>query len=68
MYNQRENGLVVTDGRLLALEKHEIMKEMWEDRLSSRKSRVELQGELLSIPGKKSYIRLEDLETENSLP
>lgn len=69
LYQQKENGYIVTDGRLLALEKHVLMKEMWEERLSTNGTgRVELNGEVLSIPGKESYIKLEDLIQENPLP
>lgn len=68
LYQQKENGVIVTDGRLLALEKHILMKEMWEERLSNERSWVDLDGELLSIPGKESYIKLEDLIQENPLP
>ena len=68
LHQQKENGIIVTDGRLLALEKHNLMKEMWEERLSNEKSRVELDGELLSVPGKESYINLDDLLQEKPLP
>jgi len=52
---------IVTDGRLLALDKHEVLKEMWERELSTKYSVVELdaEAELLSKPGEESYISLE---------
>jgi len=52
---------IVTDGRLLALEKHEVLKQMWERELSLERSPVILpeDSELLSIPSEDSYINLE---------
>jgi hypothetical protein len=58
-YRERDaNGKIVTDGRLLSLERHKALKEMWEETLEPRE---EIQGELLSIPGAGSYIDLEHL-------
>lgn len=73
--NNRKNkdGVALTDGRLLALDKHPVLKKMWECELSSitpakngksaQRSVIELDedAELLSIPGKESYIDLEGL-------
>lgn len=68
-----KDGVPLTDGRLLALDKHPVLKKMWESELSSitpsqdgkstQRSVVELgeDAELLSIPGKESYISLEGL-------
>jgi len=52
---------VVTDGRLLALERHAVLKQMWERELSINGSQVTLpvDSELLSIPSEESYINLE---------
>ncbi len=64
--NYKQKGL--TDGRLLALDKHPVLKNMWENELTnvtgSQRSIVELDEdmELLSIPGKQSYINLEGLK------
>jgi len=64
---------IYTDGRLLALDKHPVLKQMWETELtsitpakdgkSSQRSVIELgeDAELLSIPGKESYIELKCL-------
>ena len=72
-YKERKGDEVLTDGRLLALDKHPVLKKMWENELSSHtpyingkgthRSVVELdeETELLSIPGKESYIELEGL-------
>lgn len=74
-YKQRNGDQVLTDGRLLALDKHPVLKKMWEQQLTSvtpskngksvQRSSVELpdDAELLSIPGKGSYISLESLES-----
>jgi hypothetical protein len=69
---KRFSGLVKntngrTDGRLLALDKHPVLKDMWERELSSDDNRptgrIDLaeDAELLSIPGEKSYISLEGM-------
>lgn len=62
-YQYYDNGKIVTDFRLLALDKHPILKAMWEDLLSYNEafsSVVELEddAELMSIPGDESYIDL----------
>lgn len=51
------NGAIVTDGRLLALDKSPVLKDMW-DRIVHPDT-VNLDGmELLSIPDQRSYIDL----------
>jgi hypothetical protein len=59
-YHERtgEGLKTVTDGRLLALEQHKLLKNMWESMVQPRE---EIQGELLSIPGEDSYIDPLDL-------
>ncbi len=59
----------VTDARLLALEKHPMLKEMWENTLSNNRSQVYLDegAELLSIPGEGSFIELSDFKVETQL-
>jgi hypothetical protein len=62
-YQLYNNGKVLTDMRLLALNKHPTLKTMWENELSYNEaftSIVELDddAELLSIPGDESYIDL----------
>lgn len=58
-YKERDQeGRIVTDGRLAALEKHKVLKDMWEKELEPRE---EITGELLSIPGAESYIDLSTL-------
>lgn len=63
-------GQAVTDGRLLALTKHHMLREMWERELSTGvqeykpgTGQVELseEDELLGIPGKESYIDPQEL-------
>lgn len=69
-YHERtgEGKKTVTDGRLLALERHKLLKSMWESELSSTDSRstgrVTLtEGfELLSIPGEESFIDPQNLQ------
>lgn len=59
-----ESGRRLTDYRLLALEKHELLKEMWENVIFDEKDLQRgstLSEELLSIPGASSYIDLESL-------
>lgn len=48
----------VTDGRLLALEKHEVLKDMWERVLNLNEDahRWIQNAELLNVPGKDSYM------------
>ena len=53
-YNKK-NG---TDGRLLALEKHSVLRKMWIELIEPNGT---IPEELLSIPGEKSYIDLEVL-------
>ncbi len=48
-----ENGIVVSDIRLLALEQSPIVKEMWEEYLKVTLSK---DSELLSIPSSECYI------------
>ena len=72
-YKEKKGDEILTDGRLLALDKHPFLKKMWENELSSvthaangksaQRSIIELdeEAELLSIPGKESYIDLEGL-------
>lgn len=55
-YMQRdEDGKIVTDGRLLALERNPKLKEMWERELDVY---LDYQAELLSIPGERAFISL----------
>lgn len=51
-------GIPVTDGRLLALEQHTKLKEMWERELDVY---LNDKMELLSIPSEKSFMELEEL-------
>lgn len=66
-YRRREGHRIVTDGRLLALEKHKMLKGMWERELFSQSSRQiddpdqHLPDEYLSVPGGESYINPEGL-------
>lgn len=53
-----EVGMLVTDGRLLALERHTKLKEMWERELGVY---LNDKMELLSIPPEKSFMELEEL-------
>lgn len=61
----KEHGTdrIFTDGRLLALDKHPVLKGMWERELSDgHRSNVELEEmELLSIPGTESYLDISSL-------
>lgn len=66
-YHRLEDGKVVTDGRLLALEKHKVLRGMWEREMFTQTGkRLDdpdqfLPDELLSIPGEESYINPEGL-------
>lgn len=66
-YKIRKEGKILTDGRLLALDRHPVLKQMWESELSSddktQTGRIELdeEDELLDIPGERSYINPEGL-------
>lgn len=63
-YQEKEGGRTVTDGRLLALDKHPLLKQMWERAIhdpESKREEQQIPDELLSIPGDESYIKMEDL-------
>jgi hypothetical protein len=67
-YKERSGkSRIVTDGRLLALDRSRALKEMWERVLSSDDKRstgrvvLKEEEELLSVPGKESYIEIEEL-------
>lgn len=66
-YKSKEGTRTVTDGRLLALEKHQALKEMRERELFTATGKLEddpdvhLPDEYLSIPGEESYINPEGL-------
>lgn len=53
-----QTGNVETDVRLLALDKHPVLRNMWEHVIDPAEP---IQGELLSIPSEKSYIELSTL-------
>lgn len=57
---KRADGKVVTDGVLLALEGHRLLREMWERELYNssdfKDADAHIPEELLSIPGEESYI------------
>lgn len=62
------NKIPVTDGRLLALEKHEAMRVMWKKRLYENTGRaiddaeLYLPDEYISSPGKESFVILKNLK------
>jgi hypothetical protein len=62
LFQEREGDRIVTDGRLLALDKHRGLREMWRRYLYSDSDEQDadryLPDEILSIPGKKSFIDL----------
>jgi len=59
LHESKEKGSnrTITDGRLLALEKHPKMRDMWEVQLNDR----DIPDELLSIPGEESYLEISSL-------
>lgn len=58
-YQKRDRNKVVTDGRILALEKHPALEEAWIKMLDSDgTTTLPDNGELLSIPGPESFIDL----------
>lgn len=59
----REGTRTVTDGRLLAFEKHPLLRQMWEAFIADprRGEFIPEEMELLSVPGERSYIKLDDL-------
>jgi len=57
-HKEKIGSQILTDGKLLALEKHPLLRWLWESELSLQLSEDE---ELLSIPDEKSYIKLESL-------
>ena len=62
-YHRAEDGRIVTDGRLLALYKHPMLKQMWERFIidPNAKTPEELPDELLTKPDERSYIDLNEL-------
>lgn len=59
-YKKKEFGKArVTDARLLALEKHPMLKNMWENLVDVT---ITNESELLSIPGDESFMELEEFE------
>ena len=67
-YRKREGSQVLTDGRLLALEKHTLLREMWEREYYSQlpgqrpqNPDLHMPEEYLSVPGEESYINLDGL-------
>jgi len=66
-YQKKEGTRTVTDGRLLALEKHKVLKGMWERDLFTQTGKekddpdIHLPDEYLSIPGEESYLDPEGL-------
>jgi len=68
-YHKKEDRgtRIVTDGRLLALEKHKALKGMWERELFTQTGKaaddpeLHLPDEYLSVPGEESYINPEGL-------
>lgn len=60
-YKEKEHGstTIITDGRLLALEKHEKLKKMWEVLIQPTEGHI--PEELLSIPGEEAYKDIERL-------
>lgn len=57
-YEVSIKGKLVTDGRLLGLEKHKALKKMWNELIEPIE---EIEGELLSIPGEASFIDIDVL-------
>jgi hypothetical protein len=57
-YLDHKSGQVVTDVRIMALNKEKPLKKWWENRIVPLDP---IEGELLSIPNGKSYINLDSL-------
>lgn len=66
-YRKKEGNRVVTDGRLLALEKHKALRGMWEKEYFTQTGKaidnpeIHLPDDYLSVPGEESYISPEGL-------
>lgn len=63
----KDKQKLVTDGRLLALERNKALKNMWERVLSSDDNKstgrvvLKEEEELLSVPGEESYLQFQSL-------